>query len=108
MRQVYSAASPPEAHMLRGYLETAGIRAVVLGEHGYAARGGLPIDATTAPAIWVAEEEAEQALALIQEFFAQQPLEHGENWRCPNCGESLEAQFTACWNCGAERIENRE
>jgi hypothetical protein len=104
MRQVYAAASPPEAHLLRGYLEAAGIRAIVLGEHAHAARGGLPIDNSTAPAIWVAEEEVEQALALIQEFFAHEAPPTGENWRCHHCGEILEPQFTACWNCGAEKL----
>ncbi|MCS0464278.1 DUF2007 domain-containing protein, partial [Burkholderia mallei] len=24
-------------------------------------------------------------------------------WRCARCGETLDAQFTACWHCGASR-----
>lgn len=24
-------------------------------------------------------------------------------WQCPTCGERLERQFDACWNCGTER-----
>ncbi len=24
-------------------------------------------------------------------------------WRCPNCKESIEANFEACWNCGTNR-----
>ena len=24
-------------------------------------------------------------------------------WTCPDCGESIENEFDACWNCGAER-----
>ncbi|MHC4331384.1 MAG: DUF7577 domain-containing protein, partial [Planctomycetota bacterium] len=24
-------------------------------------------------------------------------------WTCPNCGEEVEAQFTNCWKCGANR-----
>lgn len=24
-------------------------------------------------------------------------------WTCPSCGESIEEEFDACWNCGAER-----
>ena len=27
----------------------------------------------------------------------------GAPWHCPACGEHSEAQFTACWSCGAER-----
>lgn len=24
-------------------------------------------------------------------------------WKCPNCGESIEADFDLCWNCGTTR-----
>lgn len=24
-------------------------------------------------------------------------------WRCPNCGELIECQFTTCWKCGTDR-----
>lgn len=24
-------------------------------------------------------------------------------WKCPNCGESIEAEFDLCWNCGTSR-----
>jgi hypothetical protein len=26
-------------------------------------------------------------------------------WKCPNCGEILEVQFTECWNCRAKRVD---
>jgi predicted amidophosphoribosyltransferase len=25
-----------------------------------------------------------------------------DTWTCPQCGEEIEPQFTACWNCGSE------
>jgi hypothetical protein len=27
----------------------------------------------------------------------------GEPWRCLGCGEELEPQFGACWQCGHSR-----
>jgi hypothetical protein len=27
-------------------------------------------------------------------------------WQCPDCGEALEGQFSACWHCGALRPES--
>jgi ribosomal protein S27AE len=27
-------------------------------------------------------------------------------WTCPNCGEQVEKNFLACWNCEAERPES--
>jgi len=26
-----------------------------------------------------------------------------ESWCCTSCGETLEGQFTTCWNCGSAR-----
>jgi hypothetical protein len=36
---------------------------------------------------------------------ASEPIEalSGIPWTCPSCGEQVEAQFGACWNCGAQR-----
>lgn len=103
MRRIYIADNPPEAHLVRGYLEAAGITAIVQGEDVYAARGGLPITNETAPSVWVAEDDAAQAARLVAEFFDRSRAPAGTAWRCPNCGELLEPQFTACWNCRSER-----
>ena len=27
--------------------------------------------------------------------------------KCPKCGEEVEDQFDECWNCGAERGDDR-
>ncbi len=32
------------------------------------------------------------------------PLPPG-GWRCPGCSEAIDADFEACWQCGAERPE---
>jgi hypothetical protein len=37
---------------------------------------------------------------LLEELAQPVP---GGSWRCSRCGESLEPQFAACWNCGAMR-----
>lgn len=29
--------------------------------------------------------------------------ESGGPWRCPECGEEIDAQFTDCWKCGTSR-----
>ena len=43
----------------------------------------------------------EKAKELIDGFLAG--VNNGDAWQCPACGEHSEAQFTACWRCGAER-----
>ena len=104
MQRIYIAQSPPEAHVVRGYLEAAGVHAIVQGEAISALLGGVPLTPDTAPSVWVAESDAERAAALIADFFEQDEPVSGENWLCPNCQEWIEPQFTECWQCGYSRI----
>ncbi len=52
----------------------------------------------------VAESDADKALSLIKEMTTKEPKEQpkksaGESWKCPSCGEVIEAQFNECWSC---------
>jgi predicted amidophosphoribosyltransferase len=31
------------------------------------------------------------------------PFRSVQSWLCPGCGETIEGQFSDCWQCGAER-----
>lgn len=105
MRQVYTARSVPEAHLVKGYLESAGITAAISGETLVGLQGLLPIGDETSPLVYVIDQEFEQAEALIVTFLEEQSaLAGAARWRCPNCGEELEPQFTECWQCGASRL----
>lgn len=102
MKIVYTAKHPAEAHVLRGVLESAGIRAAVRGDQLYGAYGELPV----LPTLWINDAaRAGEAQHLIAEFLNGTPARRHqhEQWRCPRCGEHLEGQFTDCWNCGAAR-----
>ncbi len=105
MRQVYSASTPTEAHMIQGFLETAGITAFVQGDALFGVRGGVPMNSETAPSVWVADADFEQASTLVADFFREQAASAADDWTCPSCGEVLEGQFTECWNCGTSRPE---
>jgi hypothetical protein len=65
VKKVYVAQSPAEAHLVRGRLENEGIPAVVLGEDVYAIRGGVPLDSSTLPTVWVRDEDFERAWELL-------------------------------------------
>ena len=92
--KVYTARDAVEAHFVRGLLEREGLAAEVLGDKLAIAIGELPpLSAGTLPAVWVAEESTEPAKKIV----AKAP------WTCPSCGETIEPQFTDCWNCGAAR-----
>ena len=101
MKIVFSSGNLAEAHRIRGLLEAHGIRARVDDEILSSVRGEIPLDMIPMPVVWIAEESrADEAQRIIAGETA--PAE-GPAWRCTRCGTLLEAAFTACWNCGANR-----
>ena len=103
MKRLHVARHAPEAHVVKGFLESNGIAAVVRGDHLQGGWGELPVDLCS---VWVTDDaQYERANALLVSFF------HGDhahefrdqNWRCSKCGEQIEGQFTECWSCGTHR-----
>ena len=128
MIKVYSAKDPADAHLIRGMLESNGLRSVVQGEALWSARGELPLTPDTGPSVWVAaESDYETARRLIDERERgssptrcsncghdlgdlRQPqcpecgtsFTAAEPWICPDCEHEIEGQFTDCWNCAPD------
>ena len=103
MKQVHVAKHAPEAHIVKGLLESSGIAAVVRGEFLTSGWGELPVDVCS---VWVADDrDYERAQALLVTFLRGDLARElkDRNWRCDRCGEQLEGQFTSCWKCGAQR-----
>ena len=107
MIKVYTAQNPLEAHIVRSRLESEGIACLVRGASLWSVRGELPVTMDTLPSIWLYhDEDVETAKAIIagkQPLEPADPFESGE-WRCLQCGESHEPQFSSCWNCGSEQF----
>lgn len=99
MKRVFSSFNLQAAHHSRNLLEAEGIRAVVRNEILSSAMGELP-PAECQVEVWVLREaDAEKAAEILRN-----PRGGGEApWKCPDCGESSEGQFTQCWRCGAYR-----
>ena len=107
--KLYVADGPADAHLLRGLLESEGLTAFVRGD------GTVPLQAVgffkmdTRPSVWVlADDETrrERAQAIADQYRTgkrRQAEPVGETWRCRSCGETVEAQFTACWSCSTPR-----
>lgn len=108
MKKVFVAQHPTEAHLIKGLLESRDIPALVRGESLFGTRGETPVTPDSLPSVWVADDgQAEEAMAILESHRASmsQSSESEASWRCASCGETVEFQFTACWNCGAERVE---
>ena len=100
MKMVYTAADPVQVGHLRSVLESEQIRTLIKNEHLTGGIGELPA-VECWPEIWVVEpRDHARAEHLLGELLKslQQPST-GESWRCPNCGEEIEPQFTDCWRC---------
>jgi hypothetical protein len=68
MKQVFVARNPTEAHLVRGLLESRGIRAEVRGEALWGTRGETPLTAETLPTVWVDDLQAPEATRIVKEY----------------------------------------
>ena len=74
MRMVFSARDPVEAHLLRAVLGSEGIAATVQGEFLFLVRGGVPFDGSTAPTVWVEDEDVDRARTVVEGFVRRRDL----------------------------------
>jgi len=99
MKRLCKAGSLPDAHILRGLLEQAGIEVHVFNENAQSGAGQLPVSEAL-PELWVAEErDLERAREVVRRFEAAPP--ETRTVRCGRCGEDNPGNFQLCWSCGA-------
>jgi transglutaminase-like putative cysteine protease len=95
---------------VKGILEQYGISCEIRGEALWIARGQLPLTSETLPTIWIVDDSRYEEATELTERFKDGTLTEkaGVNWKCPECGEEVEGQFTECWQCGANRPEETQ
>jgi Putative prokaryotic signal transducing protein len=105
VKKVFTARDVAEAHFVRDVLESHGLTVTLCGESLWGTRGEVPF-ADAWPTVWVLDDRREaEAREVVQQYEAglATPPADARTWRCPRCGQELEAQFTTCWSCGTER-----
>jgi hypothetical protein len=104
MKQIYSARDEVDAQLAKTALDEADIESVIQPGGLGSILGELAVSEETLPSLWVREEDADRASAVLTTFKANQPPPPTSlPWTCPNCREAIEPQFTACWKCGTAR-----
>jgi lipopolysaccharide biosynthesis regulator YciM len=102
LKTVYSSLNPVEVHHLRNLLAASGIRSAVRNEDLVRLFGEMPFPECAVQLLVERAEDYPRAEALVRDFLGP-GRRSGPSWRCETCGETSEAQFTACWSCGEER-----
>ena len=100
MVRIYSAATLPDAHFVRGLLGQAGIDARVFNENLQGGLGEIPFTHAY-PEVWIVDEgDLERARDVIAQMERQAP--GSASMVCPRCREGNPGHFQICWNCGKE------
>jgi hypothetical protein len=102
MKTIYSSLNLVEVHHLKNLLQSAGIRCRIRNEDLVRLAGEVPFPECSLQLVPEREEDYPAAKRLLTEFLRPQ-LRPVEPWCCPDCGETIEGQFTACWKCGGTR-----
>ncbi len=98
MRKIYSAATLPDAHLLRGLLGQAGIDAKVFNENAQGGMGEIPFTHAY-PEVWIVDEgDTVRAREVIRQF--ERPGPPPATLCCPACAEDNPGNFQLCWSCG--------
>jgi hypothetical protein len=100
MKRILRCEHPLQAEHYANVLRAAGFACEVRRAALYGAVGDIPWQ-ECAPEIWLRNDLDEpMAQRLLEELSSPNS---GEPWRCTRCGEELEPQFGACWQCGRDR-----
>ena len=100
MPALFASLKRLEVYHLRNLLEAEGIPCFVRNELLSQLAGEVPFTECQLE-LWLRRPDDQQRAETVLRGFLLGPP-RGQPWSC-ECGESLEAQFTACWQCGLVR-----
>jgi hypothetical protein len=101
MKKVCSVENSVELGFIKGMLEQDGIDCLVKNQNLSGALGEIP-PLECWPELWVTDDRDFDVARKIVDTALAPPSNNKTPWLC-DCGESIEAQFTACWSCGLEK-----
>jgi hypothetical protein len=105
MKRLFTATNSIDGaniEMLKSLLEEAEIRCMIRNEYLSSAMGEVPF-LESSPELWILKDEDYLRANAMLETWRNTRIEVGEPWVCAQCGESIEGQFTSCWQCGNDR-----
>lgn len=100
MRKVFTCDNIMLAGLVKSYLEENNIECLLKNESLTGGIGELPPNECW-PEVWITDD-SDQAMAERIIRSMQSTPTGLEKWGC-DCGETIESQFTHCWQCGREK-----
>ncbi len=101
MKRVYSAEHGLMTEHIKHILEEEGISSMIKNQNLIGGVGELP-PIECWPEVWILEDEDYDRASHIISDLLKDSTEYQAAWVC-RCGETIEGQFTDCWNCGTAR-----
>jgi hypothetical protein len=101
MRPLYISLNLLEIYHLKNLLAAEGIATTVKNELLSRLAGEIPFIECAPQLCLLSEADRLRAEEVVRDF--RRPVTRGPAWRCAQCGEEIEGQFSACWRCGTER-----
>ncbi|MEI6758475.1 MAG: DUF2007 domain-containing protein [Chlorobium sp.] len=93
-----------EVYAIKTHLEQEKIPCLIRNEYLSIAAGELSPQECL-PQLWVLNDADYARACELLEAWRSLPDETHSQWLCPDCGETIEGQFSSCWKCGNEREE---
>lgn len=98
MTIIKTFTSETEAQIALNHLKAMGVAGFIEADNCGGMRPHL--DLTHGVHLLVADQDREQALALLLDSAEEVVV---PPWTCQSCGEEIQANFDACWKCGAAK-----
>ena len=106
MKKIYTSPSLVDVEIRKEWLEQHPIPCTIKNQRSAMLGGEVPF-VEVFPELWVLnDEDYDQAKSILDGWEQAKPTESTE-WTCAKCGEVHQKEFTTCWKCGQERVEDR-
>ena len=105
MQKLFISSILVEVESFKEVLEQEGILCMIKNQQGSSLAGEVPF-AEVFPELWVINDNDYSDAQEILENWRQVHHTTATDWTCSNCQETLEGDFTTCWQCGEDRKLN--
>jgi Putative prokaryotic signal transducing protein len=103
--QARNVEEDAEIQVLMSGLEEAGMPCIVRNENLAVARGEIPFSECFTE-LWILnDEDYPKAMELVTSWRESKGPARA-SWVCAGCQETIEGQFTSCWQCGRENLND--